>query len=341
MEWFRTTWGKVVIGLVAVLAIVLVIVAVTGGDDEESAADTTTTTAAEETTTTAAEETTTTAAEETTTTAVEETTTTTEAPEACAVENLPLVTAGTLTVATGDVVFPPWMGVGDDNFDVPESGTGFEGALVYELAAEMGFAADQVTFVRTGFDEAIAPGPKDWDFNIQQYSITETRDEVVDFSNPYYTTKQSLVSIDGTSVIGATSLADLADARLGAAIGTTSLDFIEEVIQPNEAASVYDDNVDLIAALVAGQIDGMVVDLPTAYFMTAVQIPEQGAEGIIVAQFAIEAADPDEYGMLFADGNELVTCVNEALGVLVDNGTLEALEDEWLAQGGEIPTISE
>jgi polar amino acid transport system substrate-binding protein len=318
----------------------LIVVAVTGGDDEESATDTTTTTAAEETTTTAAEETTTTAAEETTTTAAEETTTT-EAADACAVENLPLVAAGSLTVATGEPVFPPWMGVGDDNFDVPESGTGFEGALVYALAAEMGFSNDQVTFVRTGFDEAIAPGPKDWDFNIQQYSITETRAEVVDFSDPYYTTKQSLVTIDGTSVIGATTLADLADARLGAAIGTTSFDFIEEVIQPNEAASVYDDNVDLIAALVAGQIDGMVVDLPTAYFMTAVQIPEQGAEGIIVAQFAIEAADPDTYGMLFAKDNELVPCVNQALGVLRDNGTLQALEDDWLAQGGEIVTITE
>ncbi len=337
MEWVKTTWGKVVIGLVAVLAVVLVIVALTGGDDEESAD---TTAAPEETTTEAPEETTTEAPEETTTEAPEETTTT-EATQACAVENLPLVAAGTLTVATGEPVFPPWMGVGDDNFDVPESGTGFEGALVYALAGELGFSDDQVTFVRTGFDEAIAPGPKDWDFNIQQYSITDTRAEVVDFSDPYYTTKQSLVTIDGTSVIGATTLADLANARLGAAIGTTSLDFIEEVIQPNEQASVYDDNVDLIAALVAGQIDGMIVDLPTAYFMTAVQIPEQGAEGIIVAQFAIEATDPDNYGMLFAKGNELVPCVNEALGTLEDNGTLQALEDEWLAQGGDIATITE
>ena len=112
-------------------------------------------------------------------------------------------------------------------------------------------------------------------------------------------------------------------------------------IQPDEQASVYDDNVDLIAALVAGQIDGMIVDLPTAYFMTAVQIPEQGAEGIIVAQFAIEAADPDNYGMLFAKGNELVPCVNEALGALRDSGALQAIEDEWLAQGGDIATISE
>jgi len=325
------TWAR----LLVMLAALVLLAGACGGDDDGT--DDTTTAAP----TTAAE---TTQAPETTAAETTEapTTTTTAAPvDACAVENLPLVTAGTLTVATGDVVFPPWMGVGDDVFDVPESGTGFEGALVYALAAELGFSDDQVAFVRTGFDEAIAPGPKDWDFNIQQYSITETRREVVDFSDPYYTTKQSLVTIDGTPVIGAATLADLADARLGAAIGTTSLDFVEDVIQPNEQASVYDDNVDLIAALVAGQIDGMVVDLPTAYFMTAVQIPEQGAEGIIVAQFAIEAADPDNYGMLFAKDNELVTCVNEALGALRDNGTLQAIEDEWLAQGGDIATITE
>lgn len=259
----------------------------------------------------------------------------------CELADLNLVTAGTLTVATGDVVFPPWMGVGDDVFDVPESKTGFEGALVYELAAKLGFSDEQVVFVRTVFNDAIAPGPKDWDFNIQQYSITDVRDEVVDFSEPYYTTRQALVSLPGTAVIGATTLADLADTRLGAAIGTTSFDFIEDVIKPNIDASVYDDNIDAIAAVVAGQLDGIVVDLPTAYFMTAVQIPDQGAEGVIIAQFEAEAQSPDNYGMLFAEGNTLVSCVNGALAELKDEGRLEALEAEWLAQGGGIATISE
>ncbi|MDJ0952513.1 MAG: ABC transporter substrate-binding protein [Acidimicrobiia bacterium] len=259
----------------------------------------------------------------------------------CAFEDLNLVTAGTLTVATGEPVFPPWMGVGDDVFDVPESKTGFEGALVYELAAKMGFSDDQVVFVRTQFDEAIAPGPKDWDFNIQQYSITETREEVVDFSDPYYTTRQALVSLPGTAVIGVDSLEGLADTRLGAAIGTTSFDFIEDVIEPNIEASVYGDNVDAIASLVAGQLDGILVDLPTAYFMTAVQIPEQGADGVIVAQFEAKAQDPDEYGMLFAEGNTLVSCVNAALAELKNEGRIDALEAEWLAQGGDIVTISE
>jgi len=239
------------------------------------------------------------------------------------------------------VVFPPWMGVGDEVFDVPESKTGFEGALVFELAAKLGFSDDQVVFVRTVFDDAIAPGPKDWDFNIQQYSITEAREEVVDFSDSYYTTRQALVTLAGSSVLGVTSLGDLADARLGAAIGTTSFDFIEDVIKPSQDASVYGDNIDAISSLVAGQLDGILVDLPTAYFMTAVQIPEQGAEGIIVAQFEASTQDPDEYGMLFDDGNTLVSCVNAALGELKDEGRLQALEDQWLAQGGDIVTISE
>ena len=279
----------------------------------------------------------TTVAPEDPTTTSDAATTTSGAPaDECAVENLNLANPGALTVATGEPVFPPWMGVGDENFDVPESGTGYEGALVYALADEMGFSDDQVTFVRTGFDEVIAPGPKDWDFNIQQYSITEERDEVVDFSDPYYTTSQALVTFPDSPYADATTVADLQDAQLGAAIGTTSLDFIEEVIQPTAEPNVYDENVDVEAAMNAGQIEGLVVDLPTAYFVIAVQV--EGA--VIAGQFESEAADPDNFGMLFEEGNPLVSCVNVALAALRDNGTLDALEEEWLAQDGEIPTIT-
>ena len=260
---------------------------------------------------------------------------TTTAAAACDMDNLPLVTPGTLTVATGEVVFPPWMGVGDDNFDVPESKTGYEGALVYAIAAELGIPDENVVFVRTGFDEAIAPGPKDWDFNIQQYTITAQRDEVVDFSDPYYTADQALVTDADSEFANARTLADLADAVLGAAIGTTSLDFIEDVIRPNTEPSVYDETVDVNAAINAGQIDGVVVDLPTAYFMTAVQLDN----GVIVGQFVDEPAEPNSFGMLFAEGNELVACVNEAIATLAGNGTLQALEEEWLNQGGDLPLI--
>ena len=254
----------------------------------------------------------------------------------CAFEDLNLATAGTLTVATGEPVFPPWMGVGDDVFDVPESKTGFEGALVYELAAKLGFSDDQVTFVRTGFAEAVAPGPKPWDFNIQQYSINADRDEVVDFSVPYYTTRQALVTFPDSPFAGATSIDDLKDAKLGAAIGTTSLAFVEDVIKPNTDASVYDENVDVEAAMRAGQIDGLVLDLPAAYFVTAVQV--EGS--IIVGQFEAAAAEPDNYGLLFADGNSLVSCVNGALAELIDEGKVQELEDAWLTQDGGIPSIS-
>ncbi len=254
----------------------------------------------------------------------------------CEFNDLALTTPGQLTVATGEQVFPPWMGVGDDNFDVPESKTGFEGALVYALAAELGFSDDQVVFARTGFGDAIAPGPKDWDFNIQQYSITEDRDQVVDFSEPYYTTRQALVVLAGSPFENVSSIDELKDAKLGVAIGTTSFDFVEDVIQPNIAANVYDENVDVNSAMNAGQIEGLVVDLPTAYFVTAVQVEN----GVIAGQFESEAAAPDDYGLLFAEGNPFVSCVNAALNTLKDNGTMQQLEDEWLTQDGGIPTIS-
>jgi polar amino acid transport system substrate-binding protein len=261
----------------------------------------------------------------------------TAAPESCNVADLNLVTPGTLTVATGEPAFPPWVCTSDgDCFDQPESGIGFESALVYALAAELGFAEEDVVWTRIGFNEAIAPGEKPWDFNIQQYSITEDRKEVVDFSSPYYVTTQSLVAYPDSPYASATSVDDLKSAILGAQIGTTSLDFIEDVIQPETDPSVYDENVDLEAAMNAGQIDALVVDLPTAYYVTAAQV-----EGSVIAgQFESEAAEPDEYGMLFAKGNTLVPCVNTALEALRENGTLQELEDLYLTQEGGIPTIT-
>lgn len=253
----------------------------------------------------------------------------------CEVADLNLVTAGQLTVATGDPAFPPWIGDGDADFDNPESKKGFEGALVYALANEMGLTDADVVWVRTGFDEAVGPGPKDWDFNIQQYSITEARDQVVDFSEPYYVTRQALVTFEDSPYASASTLDDLKDARLGVAIGTTSFDFIEDVIKPDTEPSVYDENVGVEAAMNAGQLDGMIVDLPAAYFITAVQV-----EGSIIAgQFEDDAAAPDEYGMLFAEGNPLVSCVNAALSRVKSDGVLQDLEDEWLTQSGAIRTI--
>ena len=240
---------------------------------------------------------------------------------------------GTLTVATGETVFPPWMGAGADDFDDPTTGTGFEGALVFALADELGL---EVEFVRTGFDEAIAPGEKDWDFNIQQYSITAERDEVVDFSDGYYQVEQAIIGASDSPAASAGSIDDLKSLQLGAAIGTTSLDYIDSVIEPDSDAQVYDDNAAAKAAFDAGQVDGIVFDLPTAYFITAVEITDASIIGVLPRT----GDAPEELGMLFEEGSPLVPCVNDALSTLRDNGTLESIEDEWLNQGGSVPTLS-
>ena len=240
----------------------------------------------------------------------------------------PLKTDGTLTVATGEPAFLPW--VGDDN---PEGGEGFEAALVYALADEMGI--DNVSWTRTGFDDAIAPGSKDYDFNIQQFSITPDRAEVVDFSDGYYQVEQAIIGAADSAAAAATSIGDLKDLKLGAAIATTSLDYLEEVVQPSTDAAVFDDNVAAKSAFDAGQVDGIVFDLPTAYYITAVEIPDASILGVLP-----RGDDPEELGMLFEKGSPLVSCVNTALAALQDNGTIEGLEDEWLNSGGSIPTLS-
>lgn len=244
-------------------------------------------------------------------------------------ESLPTKVDGTLTVATGEPVFPPWM---ED--DDPTNGDGFESALVYALADELGIAT--VEWTRTGFDEAIAAGEKDYDFNIQQYSINDERDRVVDFSDGYYEVEQAIIGLADSPAASAGSIEALKDLRLGAAIGTTSLDYIEEVIEPDADANVYDDNAAVKAAFDANQIDGLVVDLPTAYFITAVEITDASIIGVLPRS----GDSPEELGMLFADGSDLVACVDEALEAMRDAGTIEALEDEWLNQGGSIPTLS-
>jgi polar amino acid transport system substrate-binding protein len=253
----------------------------------------------------------------------------TAAEASCDADALPLKADGTLTVATGEPAFLPW--VADDD---PTSGDGFEAALVYAVAEQLG--VDDVTWIRTGFDEAIAPGEKDFDFNVQQYSITEERAEVVDFSDGYYEVEQAIVAAADNDIASASSIEDLKDARLGAAIGTTSLAYIEDVIQPSSEPAVYDDNAAAKAAFDAGQVDGIVFDLPTAYYITAVEITDASIVGVLP-----RAGEPEELGLLFEKGSELVGCVNDALAALDDDGTLEALEEEWLNQGGGIPTLSE
>jgi polar amino acid transport system substrate-binding protein len=305
--------------LYLVLALTLVVAACGDGSSD----DTTTTAAVGETTTAPPADSTTTAAE----------TTTTAAADVCSTDSEALFAPGSLTIATGEPVFPPWM-IDDD----PTNGEGFESAVAYALAAELGFAAEDVVWVRTTFDEAIAPGERPYDFNMQQYGITEERDEIVDFSIPYYVEQKTVVALEGTPAAGATTFAELAESNLGATIGTTDLDYIVEVIGvPDADVAVYNDQAATFAALSAGQIDATVIGLSTAYFITAVEIENAVISGVLPDVGGTEGG----MGLLFTDANPYVECVNAALQTLTDDGTLEALGQEWLEAGGGIPEITE
>lgn len=238
---------------------------------------------------------------------------------------------GVLTIGTGDPAYYPW--VIDDK---PESKEGFEAAVAYAVAGELGFADADVKWVRTTFDEAIQPGAKNFDFNLQQYSITEERKQTVTFSDGYYTTNQAIVGLNDSAAKGAASLADIKKLKLGAQAGTTSLTYITDVIQPDQEPFVYDDNAGAKAALEAKQIDAAVFDLPTALYVSAVEIEGSSVLGQFPAQDGVGA---DEFGLVFDKDNALATCVNTALATLKENGTLAAITAEWLSTSANIPVI--
>jgi polar amino acid transport system substrate-binding protein len=246
----------------------------------------------------------------------------------CTPDDLETYELGTLTVATGEPVFPPWM-MDDD----PEGGEGFENGLVYALAEELGYGRDDVVWVRTGFDEAIAPGPKDYDFNIQQFSVTEEREEIVDFSMVYYQPQKAVIALPGSLVEDASSFDDLREVTWGAAIGTTDLDYLENILGITDAA-VFDDQAGVFQALEGGQIDATVAALPTALFATAVQVPE-------AAIVAVLPPDPNDegHGLLFQEDSPLVSCVDQGLEALIERGVVDDLADQYLTGEGEIPEI--
>jgi polar amino acid transport system substrate-binding protein len=251
-------------------------------------------------------------------------------PEECSKENLTLVTPGTLTIGTDSPAYPPYF-VDDD----PTNGQGFESAVAYAVAEGLGFGPDEVTWTVVPFNKSYAPGDKDFDFDINQISITPKRQKAVDFSNGYYTVNQAVVALADSPIAGATSLTELQAAKLGAQVGTTSLDFITDVIQPADQPFVYNDTNDAKSALNNGQIDGIVVDLPTAYYITAAEIDGSA----IVGQFPATGGG-EEFGLLFAKGNPLVQCANLVIDELKSTGELQAIQDEWLA-GDTAPYFTE
>lgn len=243
--------------------------------------------------------------------------------------SLPTLTDGVLTVGTSDPAYEPWV-VDND----PSSGKGFEAAVAYAVAEELGFDADHVEWVPVTFDQIIAPGAKSFDFAVNQVSISPERAQNLDFSSSYYDTAQAVVTLEGSPVAGATSLADLKDARLGAMVGTTSLTVAQESIDPSGDIQVFNDNDQVKQALTAGLVDAIVVDLPTALYITAAELDG----GVLVGQLPA-GDDPDQLGLVLDKGSPLTGPVTAAVDALREDGTLADLEQQWLTDAAGAPVL--
>jgi polar amino acid transport system substrate-binding protein len=239
---------------------------------------------------------------------------------------------GVLTIATGNPAYFPWV---MDN--APENGTGFEAAVAYEVAKRLGYEGEAVVWTRATFDQSIQPGAKDFDFNLQQFSITEDREKVVDFSDPYYTAAMAVLVRQPTVDAGATGeINSLKALKWGVMGSTTALGMVTEIIDPTDTPLLYDDNINVVEAMKANQIDVAIFDLPTALYLSAVVLDD----GALLGQFAPERSEnPDQFGMLFEEGNPLKLCVNEALAEMTADGTLAAIEAEWLQETTGVPLI--
>jgi polar amino acid transport system substrate-binding protein len=267
----------------------------------------------------------------------------TEAPspsaDACAPDKLALKTAGKLTIGADNPAYPPFYQPSETNPDPwelgdPTNGQGFEGAFAAALATEMGFTKDTTTWVAVPFNNAIAPGPKDFDLYITQVSYSADRAKAVDLSDGYYDVAQSVVGIKDKPISKVTTISGLKSFQFGAQVGTTSLNLINTVIAPTKEAKIYDTNDAAVAALKNGQIDGLVVDLPTAFYVTAVQVDT----GVIVGQFA-PTGEAEHYSVALNKGSALTPCVNAAIGRLKDSGKLASITQEWLADKANAPVF--
>lgn len=259
----------------------------------------------------------------------------------CAKDQLSLKHPGRLTLSTDNPAYPPWWSDADKPADsdwelgYPPNGQGYEGATAAAVASALGFTQDEIDWIpNTVFENAFAPGPKPFDWHMAQISITPERAEAVDFSDSYFDSHQALVALADTPTAAATSIADLKDKKLGAAVGTTSLTFIENVIQPSTSAQVFNDNAALVQALQNGQIDGLVADIYSAIFMQGVQLT--GA--VLVGSFTSDQ-QVDQMGMIFEKGSALTPCVNEALAVIKSDGTLQSIYDTYIGGGEGLPVL--
>jgi polar amino acid transport system substrate-binding protein len=262
---------------------------------------------------------------------------TTATADSCTTGQLNLVKSGTLTVGTDNPAYPPWFGGNEKapwKISDPRSGKGYESAVAYAVAKQLGFTRDQVAWKYTPFNNSFAPGKKAFDFDINQISFSPQRVKVVDFCDSYYDVNQAVVVNKGTKIASVTSKAGLKPYELGAQLGTTSYQFIKDKIQPSKQPSVFPSNAGAVQALKNKQIDGLVVDLPTAFYVSAAQVPNSK----VLGQFPTQPGG-EHFGMVFQKGNSLVTCVNKALATLRDNGTLQKLQQQWLAKATGAPIL--
>jgi polar amino acid transport system substrate-binding protein len=248
----------------------------------------------------------------------------------CAKDQLAVRTAGKLTIGTDKPAYPPWFS--DDD---PTNGKGFESAVAYAVAAKLGFTKEEVAWEVAPFNTVIQPGDKKFDFDINQVSISDERKKAVDFSSGYYDVTQAVIALNDSKIAGAKAIADLKGAKLGAAVGTTSYRTITDVVQPSAQPAVFDSNDVAKAALSNGQIDGLLVDLPTAFYMTAAEIKDSK----IVGQFANAGGAQEQFGLVLTKGSKLTPCVSKAVDDLRADGTLKSIQDQWLTATAGAPVL--
>jgi polar amino acid transport system substrate-binding protein len=253
---------------------------------------------------------------------------TTAGASACTPSQLQTKSAGTLTVATDKPAYPPYF---ED--DEPANGEGFESAVAYAIGKQLGYSKGQVKWTVEPFDSSYAPGPKSFDFDVNEISITPTREKVVDFSAPYYSANQAVVALEGSEAAKAKSLADLKDTKIGVQINTTSLSTVDEEIEPSSKPEVFNSSGDVVTALKNGQVEAVVVDLPTALYLTAAQVEN----ATIVGQFG--KAEGEEWGALLTKESPLTGCVSGAIEALEESGELEKITQRWMSQAAEAPQL--
>jgi polar amino acid transport system substrate-binding protein len=248
----------------------------------------------------------------------------------CDAASLPTLKSGTLTIGTDDPAYEPWF---SDN--TPSNGKGFESAVAYAVAKQLGYSQDKVAWAKVPFNNAIAPGKKSFDFDINQVSISDERKNAVDFSSGYYDVRQAIIALKSSPAAKAKSIADLKDYKLGAQVGTTSLDVIQQVIKPSKTPAIYQKNDLAKSALKNGQVDAIVVDLPTAFYITSAEVTDAG----VVGQFENSVGTPEQFGLVLDKGSKLTGCVTGAVDALRKDGKLASIEQEWLSKATNAPVL--